>query len=119
MKLLIPFTVSYYTFRCNIFVVKKHLRDSEIFSLNPTKRMGLAIIIVLVNGVNASIIVIIVNNFDVSVYFSLGLDHQSVPGWTRGEEEVYQKWRPEENGGWEVKTCQKCAGILYGWLLIS
>ena len=47
MKLLMLFIVSYYTFRCNIFVVKKHLRGSEIFSCNPTKRMGLAITTVL------------------------------------------------------------------------
>lgn len=81
MKLLILFTVSYYTFRCNIFVVKKHLSDSEIFSLDPTKRVRLAIIMVLVNGVNVSIIVIIVNNIDVSVYFSLGFDRSSVSAW--------------------------------------
>lgn len=40
MKLFILlFIVTYYTFRCNAFVVKKHLLDSEAFLFNPTRRM--------------------------------------------------------------------------------
>ena len=44
--ILLPI-VKYHTFRYNIFVVKTHLFNSEIFSFNPTRRMGVAIITIL------------------------------------------------------------------------
>ena len=37
---MLLFIKNYYTFRCNVFVVNKHLLDSEIVLLNPAMRMG-------------------------------------------------------------------------------
>ena len=39
--------MSCYTLKCNVFVVKNHLLDSDIFLFNPTRGMGVPIITVL------------------------------------------------------------------------
>lgn len=47
MKFLILLNVLSCTFRYNVFVVKKHLLDSDILSFNTKTRMGVTIITVI------------------------------------------------------------------------